>query len=61
MIPRSLQPAPSAKRERSKLDRAIIASVVAMAAMNLLVFANQLHTSPLLLALVGHATGTDLA
>ena len=51
---------PAAHKRPSKLDRAIVASVAAMASMNILVLAQQLQASPLL-ALAGRTIGADLA
>ena len=45
---------------RSTLDRAVLASVIAMAAMNILVLAQQMQTSPLLSA-AGKLAGASLA
>ncbi len=45
---------------RSPLDRAIVASVIAMAAMNFLILAQQLQASPLLSA-AGKVAGASLA
>ena len=45
---------------RSALDRAIVASLIAMAAMNILVLAQQMQTSPLL-SVAGKLAGASLA
>ena len=45
---------------RSALDRAIVASVIAMTTMNFLVLAQQMQTSPLLSA-AGKLAGASLA
>lgn len=57
MSQHSLEPA--SMHRRSKLDRAIVASVIAMGAMNILFLAGQLQASPLH-ALAG-INGTGLA
>ena len=51
---------PTARKRASKLDRAVLASVFAMATMNLLVLAQQLQASPLL-AIAGKGLGAGLA
>lgn len=51
---------PVASKRHSKLDRAIVVSVIAMASMNILVLAQQLQASPML-ALAGKTIGADLA
>ena len=58
MFQRSHQPA--ATKRSSKLDRAILASVLAMVSMNILVLAQQLEAAPLL-AVAGNGIGAGLA
>ena len=41
---------PTARKQRSKLDRAIVASVAAMLAMNVFVLAQQLNAAPAIAA-----------
>ena len=56
----SLRPSvPVRQKRRTPLDRAILASVVAMVGMNFFVLAQQLQASPLL-ATAGGAIGTSL-
>ena len=47
-MPKSTLPAPTARA--SRLDRAVLASVLATAAMTVLVFAQQVQTAPVLAA-----------
>lgn len=59
MSQRTYEPA-SQQRSRSMLDRAIIASVIAMVAMNVVVLAQQLQAAPILLS-AGNVAGASLA
>ena len=51
---------PVSQKRRTPLDRAILASVIAMVGMNFFVLAQQLQASPLLAA-AGGAIGITLA